>query len=175
MKPPGPAQPAFHAARRQPIAWRWAGGRQADTLRRMVFDALLRLAQRHPLVFVHLLTALGALVVGIVVLARRKGTASHRAWGWAWVVLMGSTALASAFIRDYQMPNLAGFSPIHLFTVMVAVGLPRGIWFIRQGQVEAHRKQMKGMFMGGCVLAGVFTLVPGRFLGTLLWRSLGLM
>ena len=29
--------------------------------------------------------------------------------------------------------------------------------------------------LGACLLAGVFTLLPGRFLGGLLWRSLGLM
>lgn len=141
----------------------------------MILDALLRLARQHPVVLFHLITAVGALLVGLVVLARRKGDAPHRAWGWAWVLLMGSTALASAFIRDYRMPNLAGFSPIHGFTLLVAWGLPRGIWHIRRGNVQAHRKQMKGMFIGGCVVAGLFTLLPGRFLGTLLWRSLGLM
>ncbi len=133
------------------------------------------LLQRHPLVFFHLVTALAALLIGTLVMLRRKGTASHRAWGWAWVVLMGSTALASAFIRDYGLPNIAGITPIHAFTAMVAINLPRGIWFIRQGNVLAHRKTMRSIFIGGCIAAGVFTLLPGRFLGRLLWQSLGLL
>jgi uncharacterized membrane protein len=137
---------------------------------------LSRLLHQHPLVFFHLVTAFAALWLGVVILARRKGTGSHRALGWAWVALMGSTALASAFIRDDQMPNIAGFTPIHAFTVLVAVMLPLGIVRIRNGNVAGHRKTMRGLFTGACVLAGVFTLLPGRFLGRLLWHhGLGLM
>ena len=132
------------------------------------------LLQRHPLIFVHLVTALGALAIGSLVMLRRKGTGSHRAWGWAWVGLMGSTAVASAFIRDYGVPNIAGITPIHAFTAFVAVNLPRGIWFIRQGNVAAHRKTMRSLYIGGCIVAGIFTLLPGRFLGRLLWPAVGL-
>ena len=131
----------------------------------------MSLLQRHPLVFFHLVTALGALIVGAFVLARRKGTPNHKILGWTWVALMGSTALATAFIRDYAMPNLAGFTPIHLFTVLVAVLLPRAIWQIRRSNVAAHRKTMRRLYMGACVVAGIFTLLPGRFLGELLWKQ----
>lgn len=134
------------------------------------------LLERHPLVFFHLVTAFSALIIGIVLMARRKGSGSHRLLGWSWVALMGSTALASAFMRDYSMPNLAGFTPIHAFTAVVAVYLPRGIWHVRRGNVSAHRKTMRLLFFGACVVAGVFTLLPGRFLGRLLWQQwLGLM
>ncbi|MBL8349127.1 MAG: DUF2306 domain-containing protein [Burkholderiaceae bacterium] len=126
---------------------------------------------QHPLVFFHLVTALAALLLGMALLARRKGTHGHRALGWTWVALMGSTALASAFIRDYQLPNLFGYTPIHAFTVLVAVMLPRGVWLIRQGNVRGHRKTMQSLFVGACVLAGLFTLLPGRFLGRLLWQQ----
>jgi uncharacterized membrane protein len=136
----------------------------------LIAERFALLLQRHPLIFFHLVTAFAALLLGSVILLRRKGTGSHRVLGWSWVALMGSTALASAFIRDYGMPNLAGFTPIHAFTVLVLVGLPRGIGYIRRGNVAAHRQQMKSMFIGGCVLAGVFTLLPGRFLGNLLWH-----
>ena len=135
-------------------------------------QTLNQLLQRHPVVFFHLVTAFAALVLGLVVLLRRKGTTSHRVLGWAWVVLMGSTAVASGFIRDYHLPNLFGFTPIHAFTVLVAVQLPRGIWLIRHGNVVDHRKTMRGLYIGACVLAGIFTLLPGRFLGTLLWKNL---
>ncbi|MES2958754.1 MAG: DUF2306 domain-containing protein [Pseudomonadota bacterium] len=146
------------------------------TLLHLYADKFALLLQRHPLVFFHLLTALAALIVGAFVLAQRKGTASHKALGWTWVVLMGSTALASAFIRDYGMPNIAGITPIHAFTLLTAVNLPLGIWHIRQGNVTAHRKSMRGLYIGACVLAGIFTLLPGRFLGNLLWKhTLGVM
>lgn len=135
-----------------------------------------QLLHRHPLVFFHLVTAFGALVLGLIIMARRKGTGSHRALGWAWVALMGSTAVASGFIRDFQLPNVAGITPIHAFTVLVAINLPRGIWYIRRGNLMAHQKTMRSLFTGACVLAGLFTLLPGRFLGRLLWQQgLGLM
>jgi uncharacterized membrane protein len=130
------------------------------------------LLQRHPLVFAHLVLALGALAVGAVVLGQRKGTGTHRRLGWAWVLLMSGTALTSAFIREYRMPNIAGFGPVHVFTAVVAVLLPRAVWLIRQGRVTAHRNTMKGLYFGGCVLAGVFTLLPSRFLGGLLFQHL---
>ncbi len=134
-------------------------------------NPLLQLLERHPLVFFHLVTAAAALALGIVIMMRRKGTPMHRGVGWVWVALMGSTAVASAFIRDYQLPNIAGFTPIHLFTVSVLWSLPYGIWQIRRGNVLAHRQTMRGLFIGGCVLAGVFTLLPGRFLGSLVWKN----
>jgi uncharacterized membrane protein len=132
---------------------------------------LVQLLDRHPLIFFHLVTAFAAVIVGGVVLMRRKGTFKHRLLGWVWVLLMASTATASAFIRDYEGLNLAGFTPIHAFTVLVAVTLPRGVWTIRRGNVEGHRKSMRGLYIGACVIAGIFTLLPGRFLGGLLWKQ----
>ena len=132
-------------------------------------QAFATLWQRHPLVFFHLLTALGALVLGLVLLLRRKGTPGHRLLGWTWVALMGSTALATVFIRDDNLPNLFGYTPIHLFTLTVALMLPLAIVHIRRGNVRGHRQTMTGLYVGACVVAGLFTLLPGRFLGSLLW------
>ena len=70
----------------------------------------LTLLQHHPLIFFHLVTACAALVLGLFMLLRRKGTRSHRLLGWTWVALMGSTALATVFIRDFGLPNLLGYS-----------------------------------------------------------------
>ena len=84
---------------------------------------------------------------------------------------MGSTALATVFIRDYRLPNLYGYTPIHLFTVAVAVMLPLGIWYVKHGRIDAHRKVMRRLYIGACVVAGLFTLLPGRFLGSLLWGT----
>ncbi|MBS1177631.1 MAG: rane protein [Proteobacteria bacterium] len=132
-------------------------------------NAFLGLMQRHPLIFFHLVTAVGALLLGLFMLLRRKGTRSHRLLGWVWVALMGGTALASAFIRDYHLPNVFGYTPIHLFTVTVAAMLPLGIWYAGRGRVDRHRKTMQRLYIGACVVAGLFTLLPGRFLGSLLW------
>lgn len=129
------------------------------------------LLHRHPLIFFHLATAVAALGLGAAMLLRRKGTRSHRLLGWTWVVLMGSTALATVFIRDDRLPNLFGYTPIHLFTLTVAVMLPLGVWYARRGRAAGHRKTMRGLYFGACVIAGLFTLLPGRFLGSLLWGT----
>lgn len=138
-----------------------------DTLNR--FSLLL---DRHPLVFIHLVCALGALFVGAWLLRGRKGDTVHRSVGWLWVLLMGGAAVSAGFIRDFHLPNIAGFTPIHVFVVMVAVQLPLGIWHARHGNVAAHRKTMRGMYQGGCLVAGVLALLPGRFLGSMLWPAL---
>jgi len=134
-------------------------------------DPLMQLLHRHPLIFFHLVTAVAALLLGLFMLLRRKGTRSHRLLGWTWVALMGSTALATVFIRDYRLPNLLGYTPIHLFTLTVALMLPLGIWFAKRGRIEGHRKTMRNLYIGACVIAGLFTLLPGRFLGSLLWGT----
>lgn len=134
-------------------------------------DSITQLIARRPLIALHLAAALLALLVGAVVMLRRKGTFSHRTLGWVWVALMGTTAVASAFIRDYNFPNVAGYTPIHFFTAYTAVYIPLGIWRIRQGNVDAHRKTMRGLFFGACVVAGLFTLMPGRFMGNLVWKQ----
>lgn len=78
---------------------------------------------------------------------------------------MASTMLTSAFIRDYRLPNIAGITPIHVFTAMVAVSLPRALLAVRRGDIARHRKEMRGMYIGGCIVAGLFAFLPGRFLG----------
>lgn len=140
-------------------------------------QTFILLFQRHPLVFFHLLTAFAALLVGIYLLTRKpRGDGNHRLWGWTWVLLMGTTAVLTVFIRDYAMPNIWGYTPIHIFTVVVFIFLPPAVLAARRHQVRAHSKAMKGMFIGACVVAGLFTLLPGRFLGNLLWKQwLGVM
>lgn len=117
-------------------------------------------------VYVHLAAALGAMLIGAVQLARPKGTASHRAIGWTWAVLMFTVALSSLWI-----PRFLQFSWIHLFTLLVLVTLPLALWNAHRGDVESHRKGMRGLYIGGLIVAGIFTLVPGRLLGNFLWKG----
>ena len=139
-------------------------------------EHLATFIQTRPLIALHLFAALLAVPVGALVLARRKGTLDHKTLGWLWVALMATAALSSAFIRDRGMPNVQGYTPIHLLTLVVLVLLPLGIVMIRRGRVSAHRKVMRNLFIGACVIAGLFTLLPGRTLGDLVWKhGLGLL
>lgn len=123
-----------------------------------------------PAVQIHLLLAVAALLIGPLALWARKGSPRHRRWGYAWVLLMLGAATSSLFIRDFQLPNLAGYTPIHLLTVLAFVGVGSGLWFVLHGRISAHQRAMRGAYLGGCVGAGLFTLLPGRYLGSLLWH-----
>src|SRR5205814_6750719 len=98
-------------------------------------------------------------------LARPKGTGSHRQLGWLFIMLMLTVAVSSLWI-----PSFLHFTWIHLFTLLTLVSLPLAIWRIRRGDVGAHARAMKGLYIGGLVIAGVFTLIPGRLLGNLLFN-----
>lgn len=120
-------------------------------------------------IILHFATAIPALILGPVVLVRRKGDRLHRLLGRVWVGLMLATAAASAFIHS-PGGGVAGtgFSFIHVFTVWTLVNVPLGIWFARKGKVEAHKGVMTGLY-AGLVVAGLTTLIPGRLFGNLLF------
>jgi uncharacterized membrane protein len=80
------------------------------------------------------------------------------------------------FIRDFRLPNLAGYTPIHILTVTTLAGLGYGIWHIVNRRVAAHRQAMWKVYLFGCLGAGSFALLPGRYLGDLVWHhALGLV
>jgi uncharacterized membrane protein len=119
-----------------------------------------------PIVYVHLAAAVTAFLLGAWQLARPKGTPAHRATGWTWAALMMTVAISSLWI-----PSFLHFSWIHLFTLLVLVMLPLGNWRARHGNIEGHRKAMRGLYVGGVIIAGIFTFVPGRLLGNLVWKG----
>ncbi len=136
--------------------------------------------QLTPVIAIHLTTALGALALGPVALWARKGRTQHprlhRAMGYAWVTLMLMTAVSAIFIRDVSLPNIAGYTPIHLLVPVVFVGLFGAFWYLAKGNIAGHRKTMQRLYFGACVVAGAFTLLPGRLLGKLvLGQWLGLV
>ncbi|MCW5649494.1 MAG: DUF2306 domain-containing protein [Ramlibacter sp.] len=131
-----------------------------------------------PLVAVHMTAALAAVVIGPVALWARKGRTQrprlHRAFGYAWVTLMVLTALTAIFISGKELPHIAGFGPIHLLIPVTLGALSASFWYLFQGNIEVHRKIMQRLYIGACVVAGGFTLLPSRYLGHLLWSSVGL-
>ena len=140
-----------------------------------------------PMIAVHLTAALGALVIGPVALWARRGHSQriatttqrprlHRAAGYAWVTLMLITAFSAIFISDPTLPNIAGFSAIHLLIPIVLGALFLAFRQLLRGNVKGHRITMLSLYISGCLIAGAFTLAPGRVLGQLVWGQwLGLV
>ncbi len=136
--------------------------------------------QLTPLIAIHMSAALGALVLGPVALWARKGARArprlHRAFGYAWVTLILMATISAVFIRDFSLPNVAGYTPIHLLVPVTLATLFAAFWFLARGNVNGHRKAMQRLYFGSCIVAGGFTLLPGRYLGNLvLGQWLGLV
>ena len=110
----------------------------------------------------HAYAALAAFALGVVQLARVKGTSSHRALGYTWVGLMLIVAVSSFWIHDLRI--WGPWSPIHLLSIMVLAMLPLAIYFARVHRVRGHKLTMLGLFSGALIIAGIFTLLPGRIM-----------
>lgn len=129
--------------------------------------------QLTPTIAIHMSAALGALALGPIALWARKGAKQrpmiHRAAGYAWVTLMLVTAVSAMFIRDFKLPNIAGYTPIHLLVPYTLFGIFGAFLYLARKDISAHKKTMQRLYFGACVTAGAFTLLPGRLLGSLVW------
>jgi uncharacterized membrane protein len=107
----------------------------------------------------HVAAALGALVIGTALLLGVKGRTFHKAAGWAWVICMMTVAIGSFWIR-----TTGHLSYIHMLSGGVAIGVPLAIVAVKRGDLKAHRARMTRTFLGGLIIAGAFTFVPGRLM-----------
>ncbi|MEZ5774972.1 MAG: DUF2306 domain-containing protein [Hyphomicrobiaceae bacterium] len=116
---------------------------------------------------VHTFAAMAAFGLGLVQIVAPKGTLPHRTLGWIWVALMAAVAGASFFIHELRL--WGPWSPIHLLSIFVLVSLWLGVTRARRHNVDGHRKAMLGVFIGGLVIAGFFTFMPGRIMHQVLF------
>jgi uncharacterized membrane protein len=115
----------------------------------------------------HAYAALAAFALGVVQLARVKGTSSHRGLGYVWVGLMLTVALSSFWIHELRL--WGPWSPIHLLSIFTLAMLPLAVLFAHRHNVRAHKSAMIGIFSGALVIAGLFTLAPGRIIYTVVF------
>ncbi len=136
--------------------------------------------QMTPTIAVHMSAAMTAVLLGPFALWTRLGRITrprlHRALGYAWVTCMIAAALSAMFIRDFNLPNIVGYTPIHLLVPLTFFSLYRAFVYLLQGNFQGHRKSMQWLYFNACIVAGAFTLLPGRYLGHLIWSEwLGLI
>jgi uncharacterized membrane protein len=113
------------------------------------------------MIAIHIAAATLALLGGALVLARRKGTRAHKVLGRVWVGAMLVVALSSFWI--FEIRQGAGPSFVHVLSVWTLISLALALWFIRRGNVRAHKGFMIGTYLG-LVGAGIGALAPGRAL-----------
>ncbi len=113
-------------------------------------------------VIFHAFAAITAFGLGIVQLAAPKGTLPHRTIGWLWVVLMTVVAVSSFLI--HTICSIGPFSMIHGLSILTLIVLPLGVAHARNRRVTQHKRAMTLLFAGALVVAGGFTLSPGRIM-----------
>lgn len=122
-----------------------------------------------PVILLHTFAALAALFLGAAMFLARKGTFVHRIAGRSWVALMLVTAISSFWIK-----SSGSFSWIHILSVTVIVLLGIVVYFAVTRQIRAHRRLAIGLYGGALMVTGLFTLLPYRLLGRLVWSTAGL-
>jgi uncharacterized membrane protein len=125
-----------------------------------------------PVIAIHLAAALSAVVLGPFALWARLGRIVrprwHRALGYAWTTCVVAAAVSAMFIRDERLPNVAGFTPIHLLVPVTLLALYKA--FARAGPGRhRHPPAEHATSVHLCLLTGSLTLLPARYLGQLVW------
>ena len=115
---------------------------------------------------IHLAAVAPAVAIGVAQLFMTKGTRLHKVMGWVWVLAMVVVAVSSFWILEIRKG--AGWSVIHLLSAWTLISLACAIWYIRRGNVRAHKGFMVGTLLG-LAGAGLGALAPGRFLAKFLF------
>jgi uncharacterized membrane protein len=114
----------------------------------------------------HVLTVVPAFFLGTwQIFFSRKGARHHRAVGYVYLTLMTVTAITALFIHQIPAIDIVyGFGPVHIFSLVTlfgVVGALRGAW---THNIAMHRSSMLGVYIGGLLIAGTFTFLPGRIM-----------
>ena len=125
------------------------------------------------IIYAHATLALLAVSLGFYILLTKKGTKQHRMLGQIWVTFLIIVSLTAIFI---QAINPGQYSLIHLLIPWTIGSLIYSIWNIKKfknTKIErykfAHMYSMIGVYVGALLIAGAFTLMPGRFFHEILF------
>lgn len=123
------------------------------------------------LMYFHLVTVLPCVVMGAALFFMTKGTPLHKGMGKVYMILMVVTAVITLFMPAHVGPRVLNhFGFIHGFSLLALYSAPKAYFAIRRGDVKSHKFSMIGLYVGGIVIAGSFTLVPGRYLHDVLFN-----
>lgn len=122
------------------------------------------------LTYLHLGSLVPAFVIGTYLLLNRKGTPVHRFLGKIYMGLMLFTAFITLFMEALVGPKfLNHFGFLHLLSLFVLYTVPTAYRAIRVGNIKLHKRKMVGLYVGALLVAGAFTLSPGRLIHTWLF------
>ena len=119
----------------------------------------------------HVVAAIGAIVLLPWTLFRRSRDRVHRFSGYVWVTFMATAALSSFFIAG--VGGFGPFSAIHLISIYALFGLWQAVRAAIRRDVETHRTAMTGLTIGALGVAGLLSLMPGRRMNTVFFGDYG--
>lgn len=121
----------------------------------------------------HTSVALLAFCTGLLVFWLPKGTDNHRMLGRVFVLALGLVAFSALFITAITPGQ---YSVIHVLIPITGLSLISGVRSIRRykqtrqpSDLWSHKISMISVFVGALVVAGGFTLLPGRYLHQVLF------
>jgi uncharacterized membrane protein len=126
------------------------------------------LARAPWIVQLHLAAVMPALLLGAWLLLGKKGGPRHRLLGKIYLGLMVVAALSAAVLPAQVGPTVSiGSLRLGFLHLLVLLTL-RGVWMafhtIRKGDIRAHKRHMVMLYFGALIIAGLFSLAPGRLL-----------
>ena len=115
------------------------------------------------LAYLHLATIFPAFLIGTFLMLNHKGTPVHKLLGKIYMSLMMFTAGVTLFMSAEVGPKILNhFGFIHLLSFFVLYTVPSAYLAARNGDIKHHRNNMVGLYLGGILVAGAFTFMPGR-------------
>ena len=121
--------------------------------------------ETHPIPL-HAIMAMFAIILGGIQLSMKKGGTIHKLLGRIWLALMLIVAISSFFIHEIKL--WGAYSPIHLLSLWTIFILGIGIYYARVGNVKRHKQTMITLYFFSLIVAGFFTLMPGRVMHQIL-------
>ena len=121
--------------------------------------------ETHPIP-VHAIMAMIAVILGGIQLSMKKGGPIHKLLGRIWVGIMMFVSISSFFIHEIKL--WGSYSPIHLLSLLTIFTLGLAIYYVRIGNIKRHKQTMIALYFFALIVAGFFTLMPGRVMHQIL-------
>jgi uncharacterized membrane protein len=120
----------------------------------------------------HLYSIAPCLPLGFyLIIVSDKGGVLHKKIGYVYMVLIFFSSIISLFLKAYVGATfLNHFGWIHLLSFLTIWTVPRSLIAVKKGNIQRHKRSMKLLYWTGLLLAGLFTLMPGRYLHSVLFE-----
>ena len=115
----------------------------------------------------HAYAAFLAVLLGGLQLTRPKGTTAHKYLGYTWVILMLWVSISSFWIQTLKV--IGPFSPIHFLSIFTIWSVFDAIKSAKNGNIRRHERTMKLLYLLALIVTGLFTLLPGRIMNSVLF------